>query len=425
MKSREPFSTSSLFLPSITVVPPIVALIGATIDGQRKIRDSQGYLTWTSSSDYSEDISKYFYALLVGVAILVLIKDALQQQELLSLPLTLVLWPIALLTGQILRVDLSGAITTAASSIVLLAILISRSTDGDYKLVARIIVLIAAAASIYAVLQPERALIECRADKCTAWGVLVTSFMPQENVLALFALGGLTIVLYALSGLERALSVMLVLAILLSTGSRGAIIAGAGVLAVHFYGFVYRRWNGRSAMLLKLISLVPLIFTAASGAVFFAPGLFGSLTGRDFIMRLLHTYWVQSPFIGPGREVLTEAFNSGNSANYLISHEHGQVPYVLISGGIIGTICFSIWLIAMVNQTRVFGKEQIALMGVLIGMSIVFLTEPVWQFDVRASTFWSLAFASALYLRIKRTLSHPNKFHLTHRSVRNLRGKKK
>jgi hypothetical protein len=399
LMQRQPMSQVLLF-PILVLVPMLIQFVGATIDGQLKVRDSQGYLVWISTSAHSKELEKYLIVVLLLLALVVLIRDSRGAKTLLSLPVVILLWPIALLVSTSLRADKVGIGIIVVSLVVYLALVVSQPRDRDFLYTARVVVGITVVAAIYSFVDPGRALISCRADKCSIWGGLLTSFMPQENVLALFALGGLMLVAFAMRGGERVFAIILISIILYSTGSRGAIIAGIAVLSIHFCGYLAKKYRVKNRVAFAALSLIPITMTLASGLGFFVPGIFGSLTGRDFIMNLLLGYWEKSPIIGPGRQVLADAYNAGNSANFLMSHEHGQMPYVFISGGLIAAIPFVFFVFRLSHSTRSFGRDQVALLGLLVGISIIFLTEPAWQFDVRAPTFWTFAFASVLYVRL-------------------------
>ena len=54
-----------ILLAVVAIMSPLVAAVGAVIDGEQKVRDSNGYLVWVSTADYSSILALTLTALIV------------------------------------------------------------------------------------------------------------------------------------------------------------------------------------------------------------------------------------------------------------------------------------------------------------------------------------------------------------------------
>jgi hypothetical protein len=224
---------------------------------------------------------------------------------------------------------------------------------------------------------------------------LLTSFFPQENVLAIFMILSLVVVMFGQRGAPRLLGAALLITLVGLSGSRTA-TAAAVVIAMLSLAIIYTKNRSVLAWVGAASGTVAAALFATSAILFFLPLDSSAFTGRGFIYELLRGFWLEQPVIGPGREVLEYAFSIGVSANYAISHEHGGMPYFLINGGLIVASYFSYWIFKLLrtNVRGVRSWTSSLCLVLAVTVAIVSVTEPVWMYDLRSPAFWSLALVS-------------------------------
>lgn len=361
------------------------------VDGATKVRDFEGQWSWATTSNYTSTFTTSYVYLLAGVSAVIVAGDLLSDKRIFRLPHIVLSVPALLSVLYFIRSDYQAGLSALLSVLVIAAVCIKGVSRSDIRLVALLAVITGIASIIFGLVNPERALVPCRVDKCSALNGLFTSFFPQENVLAIVMIIGLVAVFFGLDGPARVLGVSMMIGLISLSGSRTVTIAAVAITllsACFLYGKsdLFRLWLRRGT------ATGAACLFATSAVLFFIPLDPLAFTGRGFIYNLLRGYWELQPIIGPGRSVLEYAFSIGTSANYAISHEHGGLPYIIVNGGILGLLFFSYWLLRMlwVNASR---DSWISGLGLVLAITvaIVSITEPVWTYDLRSPAFWSLA----------------------------------
>lgn len=381
-------------LPLLFLTSPLSSAVSAIVDGATKARDFQGRWSWITTSNYSSVFITYFAYLIFGLSLAVIARDLLGEKRIYKMPYLLIAAPVSVLICQLLRSDYSTSLNTLGAVVVLAATAVLGVDKRDIKLLAHLALFVALATILFTVLNPERAIIPCRIDKCTVLDGLLTSFFPQENVLAIFMIIGLVVVMFGLKGAPRALGAILLITLITLSGSRTVTIASI-VIAMLSLSINYVKNSSGQAWIRVLSGAVAISLFAVSAALFFIPLDPLALTGRGFIYDLLRNFWFAQPVIGPGRGVLEYAFSIGASANYAIAHEHGGMPYILVNGGLLGATFFGYWLFRLVRaNVRARSWTSGLCLVFTVTVSIVSITEPVWLYDFKSPAFWTLALVS-------------------------------
>lgn len=385
----------NVILPLVYMMAPLTSAVSTLVDGATKVRDFAGQWTWVTTSNYTGTFTYAYIALLLGVALLTIIKDLASEKRLASMPYLVISVPVLLASLYALRSDFASAISVVFAVVVLAAVAISGISTADVRLLGHLAIGTAFAAFAFLVVNPERALVPCRIDKCSALDGLLTSFFPQENVLAIFMIMSLGAVMFGLQGFPRGIGAIMLITLIGLSGSRTVTMAA---IVICILSLIFLRTKNP-----RVLGPVYLISAGAAGALFvtsavlfFIPLDTLAFTGRGFIYDLLRSYWQDQPIIGPGRVVLEQAFNIGISANYAISHEHGGLPYVIVNGGLLLMMFFFYWLFQLLRVngggSKSWVKGLCLVFAVTVG--IVSITEPVWTYDLRSPAFWTLALVS-------------------------------
>lgn len=253
----------------------------------------------------------------------------------------------------------------------------------------------------------DTATKECREDKCSPLGVLLTGFMPHENILGLYV-AFLIPALAVFSWRPRFVSVLLLVSTIAATGSRTA--AASAVLGIVGMHVLRRTWLAPNRQ--RPISAVaramtlgtaaaPVGATLVSLAVFFLTPPDG-LTQRGAIYAILREELKTSPMYGAGSQGLEQAYYS-TRIGYLVPHPHSHVGYLLATGGF---LAFGFFLFAMVRLWWIGSRPggwHVAAFAVAPSLS--FATEDVWSYNVSNSFLWTVVVTTALYSNTARSHS--------------------
>lgn len=382
-------------LPLLFLLTPIGSAASAILDGAMKVRDSQGYWVWSTTSNYSSLLITSFGFLIIAFSLGVIVRDLLGEKRILAMPYVVIAAPVAMIACHLIRSDYTAMVNTGGVAVILTATAVLGIKRHDIRLLANLAVGVGLGTIFFAIVNPIRAIIPCREDKCTVLNGLLTSFFPQENVLAIFMIFSVVLVMFGLRGTYRLLAGALLITLVSLSGSRTVTLA-AIVIASLSLAIIYTR----NAMTRKFIWIAAGILTlasfAASAVLFFAPLDQLAFTGRGFIYELLRSFWFEQPAIGPGRGVLEYAHSIGISANYAIAHEHGGIPYMLVNGGILVTLFFAYWLFRLIHtfmNSMSLWPSGLSL-ALTVAVAIVSITEPVWTYDFKSPAFWTLALVS-------------------------------
>lgn len=398
-----------LLLVLLVAVMPFSALISATIDGATQMRNANGEVEWVTESSHGSTVLQSLAVILfAGAAFRILNDILLRRGNLLgSIKILPLLWPIAILLGQVWRGTWISATTTLISLVLVLAILIRPWSVHTGIWIARLYVGIALSTILYGFADPSRSLRVCREDKCSPIGGLFSSFFPHENVLAFFFMvGPMLSIAFFRNVWMRFFATLLFLALVVVSGSRMA-IAGAAAATVVTILMSSRGRGAKRTVTEKSVRFAIFGLTLASLGSLFLGFEANFLTGRGDIYGLLRNLWLQQPLFGPGREILQVAYEAGNTWNFLIAHEHGQGPYLLINGGLLAGAAFSIWIISILKGNDMDPAKQYLVLGMLFAVSVAFLTEPVWQFAYSSPLFGILLLVLSLTNRTSTQLSRP------------------
>lgn len=390
-----PHGRHNVILPLLFVLVPLSSAFSAIVDGATKVRDFHGQWSWVTTSNYSSIFTSVFVYLIVGISVATIAKDLLSSKRSFSIPYLVAAVPLLLAGLYFLRSDYSTALNVLITVVVMLAVGILGIDRRDIRLLAQLAIGTGITSILFSLLNPQRAIAPCRIDKCSVLNGLLTSFFPQENVLAIFMIIGLVVVMFGLQGPSRSIGAIMLICLLSLSGSRTVTVA-AVIIAVLSLAIIHVKNDRRQAWIRGFSATIAGALFIVSAALFFIPLDSLALTGRGFIYALLRDYWVLNPLIGPGRSVLDHAFSIGMSANYAISHEHGGMPYIIVNGGLLGLSFFAYWLFMLLrtNICRPASWESGLCLVFAVTVAIVSLTEPVWTYDLRSPAFWTLAFVS-------------------------------
>lgn len=382
-------------LPLLFVTVPLTSAVSTLVDGATKVRDFQGQWSWVTTSNYTSIFTTCYIYLIIGVSVVIIAKDIFTEKRLLSIPYLVVSVPILLAAFCVLRSDYSTAQSVVLTVVVIVAVGIRGISKSDVRILGHLAIWTGFATILFSFINPQRALVPCRIDKCTVLDGLLTSFFPQENVLAIFMIISLVAVMFGLRGVPQSIGSTMLITLVALSGSRTVTLAAVIIVVlslaiIHLKSDIFQAWiRGLSA-----ISVAALFATSA--VLFFVPLDPLAFTGRGFIYNLLRSYWEDQPLIGPGRGVLEYAFSIGTSANYAISHEHGGMPYVIVNGGILGLMFFIFWLFRLLRVNTSGPRSWLSGLCLVLSITvgIVSITEPVWTYDLRSPAFWTLALVS-------------------------------
>lgn len=392
---QEHLDRRNILLPLLFVTAPLSSAFSAIIDGASKVRDFHGQWSWVTTSNYASVFTTVLVSLIVAISMTIIASDLLTIKRVLALPYLLAAVPVLLAGIYFLRSDYSTAFNVMLAVLVIVATAILGVDKRDIRLLARLAIGTGVATIVFAVTDTQRALVPCRVDKCSILNGLLTSFFPQENVLAVFMIIGLVVVIFGLQGVSRYMGTTMLIVLIALSGSRTVTVA-AVTIAILSLAITHTPSERGRAWIRRLSGIVAGILFIVSGFLFFIPLDSLAFTGRGFIYALLRGYWEMQPIIGPGRSVLDHAFSIGSSANYAISHEHGGMPYIIVNGGLLGLIFFSYWLFILLRANVGHSeswKSDLSLVFTVTA-AIVSLTEPFWTYDLRSPAFWTLALVS-------------------------------
>lgn len=381
----------NLLLPLLFAMVPLSSAFSTLVDGATKARDFSGQWSWVTTSNYTSTFTTMYIYLLVGVSVVILAGDILSDRRLLQIPYVVLAVPVLFSCLYIVRSDYQSAVNAFLSALVIAAVCITGVSRSDLRILAYLATATGVAAIVFGFINPARALIPCRIDKCSALNALFTSFFPQENVLAVVMIVGLVVVLFGLRGFARGFGATMIMVLIALSGSR-TVTAAAIAITLLSLCFLHGKSKAFLGWLRGITAIGAGCLFTTSAVLFFIPLDPRALTGRGFIYNLLRGYWENQPLIGPGRSVLEYAFSIATSANYAISHEHGGLPYIIVNGGILGLLFFSYWLfrLLLTNADRDSWMSGLSLV-LATTVGVVSITEPVWTYDLRSPAFWSLA----------------------------------
>lgn len=179
---------------------------------------------------------------------------------------------------------------------------------------------------------------ECHGTKCGVFKpALLKSFFGNENVLGFYLAVGLSSAFVAKLKLRIGL-LLLVTTMVVSTGSKISIVM------IFLVGLTLIFGDKRAY---KMYYQVPKISFGVSFLVFlFATG--SALSGRGFIYDYIKSSFVSHPLTGQNRNRLQDAYFSGQSNfNFLASHEHNQIAFLVFEYGIVGLLLFTLIIFRM------------------------------------------------------------------------------
>lgn len=360
---------------------PVVAAVGVFLDRSQRLLLPGGQVLWSSVSNLRTYAAVAFLIAIVAVAILVTLRAARGGGR--AIPATgalvagLSAW---LLIAGALRGDSGEALIYQAGALLtVVAIVINPPSRTDIARLSVPWLIIASTLMAHVLLSPETAADACRADKCSVFGSLWRAYLPQENVLGLYAALGAVLSFGAKSWIVRSITLALSTTLVVGSGSRTA-------LAVLIIGIASYALASRFRGATRLLRAAPLLAAGAGVVGVFFSGS-EALTNRGAVYEIVRRGLMESPLIGEGRSALATAYQTGLTGGYQFLHEHGQIAYILSLGGIGG---LTIWLLAMCAWFLT--RSTTASFGIALGAAaaVASLTEPVWELTSTSPYFWSL-----------------------------------
>ena len=381
-----------LLIIALAASGPASYFASAFIDHAQKVRDSAGYLVWTSDGDAARltAIAAAFIELGLVIYLLTLRGRGDERRERAQLFLGATAYAVAL--AVVLRYPQSSISSIFHSLTAALCLTALAGARVDWRSLGYLAVLgrLVYVSNFVYFLLFDNAANECRSDKCSIVGELVRGYFPHENTLAMYVC-----LLLPFSFLSRGrymtLDVLGTAFLVASTGSRMALVMWLFALFALLAGRNLR--NRRSWKLMGSVSplmrLLPLIGLAGSLFVYLFSGPL-ELTGRGYIYELSFSEVRQHWLIGPGREILQVAYDQGRST-FLIAHEHGEAPYLLTNGGFIAFSLFAVAVMALCAA-----RTPLVAVLAAVPAAVAFVTEPAWEFSTRSPLFFSVALVVAL-----------------------------
>ena len=312
---------------------PILQFFTTVIDNTNTYTDLQGRQYWTFSSNYSLYV-RYIYLLLILILIFIeffqLVKAESNGFPSHSFSTGSFFFFVFVLCVQVLNTvpfkDLLGTVCLGF-------FLVFRSKD-SFKLWHNLLQIYVASLLLivgYIIVDWSSSWNVCRGIKCGVFGNgLLKSFFGHENALGFYLAIG-SFLIYCIGRRFRNTLFIVASVLVLATGSKIS------------YIMLILSWGCCRLINLampRILSLFPCIFIFISGVTFYLVSGSG-LSGRGYIYDFIQRSFVQHPLFGQSRSKLQEAYFSGQSDfNFLATHEHGQVPYLLFEFGLVGLLIF-------------------------------------------------------------------------------------
>lgn len=291
--------------------------------------------------------------------------------------------------------DILVAVEMVAMLVVMVAVCLSPPTLVTVHRLAVLLAIIAVALILYSMANGDQ-MVECRPDKCGAFGSMWTGFLYQENGAARY------IVLFApATAMLRRPSAFygtnaLIALFVLGTGSRTSAVtlAVAVVLAWLIRRSYLRGWS--TMYVPVLVRLIPLAALGVAAWMFFTAHSNVELSGRGEIFEKIRE--LQTGFailVGSGSDTVANL-----KLNYgaLAFGEHGEVPHLLTRTGYVGLLLFAAALACLVLVST-WTIERAVGLALLIAASSQFMTEPALELQPRTMSYLVLALIVGLIVR--------------------------
>ena len=360
---------------------PVLQFVTTVIDNTNIYMDVQGRQYWTFSSNYSLYL-RYIYFLLILILVFIEFIQLLRAESTgfpsHSFSPSGLFFFLFVLCVQILN---SVPYKDLLGTVCLGFFLILKSRD-SFKLWHKLLQVYVVSALIiigFIIVDWSSSWNACRGIKCGVFGNgLLKSFFGHENALGFYLAVG-SFLIYCISQRFRKALIFFASILILATGSKISYI-----MLILSWG-CSRRINLATP---RLISFFPCIFLFISGVTFYLVSGSG-LSGRGYIYDFVKNSFLQHPLLGQNRVKLQESFFNGQSNfNFLATHEHGQVPYILFQFGLIGLIIFVFVFLKLAN----FQKNTVLKISVipLTVVSCGFATEELLTPSIFGWFAWTL-----------------------------------
>lgn len=294
---------------------------------------------------------------------------------------------ITLAFATLIRDDNRNFLSIAVAVLVIAALAFGAPSEIRPRQLAVIAVAILMSVLIYQIVFYQDAVAECRIDKCSPFGGLWHSYLPQENNLGLLVATLVPLLAFLGRRKTRWFALGIALALLVGSGSRTAQL----MAVVAYLGYLLIRNNENymqspRSTLRAFLRSVPLLSIIASVIIMLESQL-NLFTNRGDIAQIVLRGFREEPVFGPGRSILYRAYEERVTGRYILVHEHGQLPYLMTNVGIVGCIFFFLILAAWISSKSLHPLSIALFSTVAVG----FVTEPMWEINVATPYFWTLA----------------------------------
>ncbi len=368
---------------------------GKVIDGSETIHDSMGRDIYVESGNVGGLVSIAFLALAGAVALIALIQSGIRCVVVGGAGTWMVLVIIWVFFCRIvLRREMDtfqGVIEMVVGCLLALAVLSSPPT----LLTARRLNLFrdiwVLASLAYSAIFVDAGQSMCRLDKCGIFGSMYTGFAGQENSASKMVALLVPLALAAATRRRMFFSVAIAGVFVLASGSRTGLLSFIAALAFVLWAWFFAPGRERPGAIRVPLVLTgfPLVALGASIAVF----LFISpmaLTGRGVMYAGIRSQLTGvALLIGSGADTMTTIFERGLTRGYNAVGEHGEAPHILVNGGLVAMLLFTMSVVLVAFKRRWLRIELLAL-GLLFAASVEFVTEPGWSLEVRTVDFLTI-----------------------------------
>lgn len=268
----------------------------------------------------------------------------------------------------------------------------------------RYVLLASTSSIVVGIIIPTGSWRECRPDKCSFAGQLLSGFFSHENAFTSSIVIAAPTLAYIASSSWRRVGLLSVVAVVLLSGSRSGMACLAMALLVYPVLMRLRLDEGGTGSvagargelywvrgILAMAPWIPVVvFLASTAVVIMLPT--DGLSERGVIYEAVLSGLRDHPVWGGGRSLLSSAFDTGQ-IGFLVEHEHGQASYILNTTGVIG------WLLTLAVLLHVwvaFGDPRRRGLGLLLLAPVaLFITEPTMTIG-HAGSLYPMMIASAM-----------------------------
>ena len=361
---------------------PLVSLVSATFGQSRRTRNIYGQSEWVEVGNLSQSLGWVFLAASVLLSATMLFQKSRSSGKQSRVENILILGVLATILlsvlwnwGQWDQVDLAKLLIFLFCSASVFAVGVPTDLSLTLSKLSAGLVL---ATAVFALVNTNYSVTECRSDKCTEFGILLNSFFPHENFLAMYLAACLPFLrLFKNFWFRNSITLVSVLLIYMS-GSRIIYLA----IALYFAWSFFKKFR-RMALAIPLSAVLSLVvFLTVRGTDF---------TDRGLIYSALWTGLSKSWIFGTGPNSLEIALANGDLPGFLPSHEHGFAPHVISNFGLLTFVALILFLVVRTNTLSGGESPNYRVIDVLplLVLSLTFSTETPIVLTYSAAFSWA------------------------------------